>query len=163
MKLGKKGTAASEMWAPDTIIFWLIFGVVLGFVAIFFVLIVSKIGSDQAQVYNNVESFFLMQRFIKSSNCFAFLKENIISNGAIDADKFSEERLNDCYKFNEKAMPAFRLTLSSESANLFKIIKTGNWNDNRPFEQRKSPVNVLVYSGSKPYNGDITIETQNIR
>ena len=163
MKLGKKGTAAPEMREPDTIIFWIIFGIVLGFVAIFFVIIVSKAGSEQAQINGNIESLFLMQRFFKSPNCFAYLKENVLLSGAIDADKFFDERLNDCYKVDEKEIPAFRLTLSSDSAAIFKVIKTSNWNDNRPFEEKQAPKNVLVYSQGKPYNGDMTIEIQNIR
>ena len=163
MKIGKKGIAASEMWAPDTIIFWLIFGIVLGITAIFFILIVAKIGTNQAQISDNIESLFLMQRFFKSSSCFAYLKENVLLNGAIDADKFSEERLNDCYKVNEKTMPAFRLTLSLDSATIFKTIKTSNWNDNRPSEEKEAPKNVIVYFQEKPYNGDITIEIQNNR
>ena len=51
MKFNKKGTAASEMWAPDTILFWIIFGIVLGFVAVVFVLIISKSSAEKAKIY----------------------------------------------------------------------------------------------------------------
>ena len=111
MKLGKKGTAASEMWAPDTIIFWLIFGVVLGFAAIFFVLIISKIGSEQAKINENIESLFLMERLLKSPDCFAYFKDGVLIK-SIDADKFTDEQLDSCYTINENTIPAFKLILN---------------------------------------------------
>ena len=159
----KKGTAASEMWAPDTILFWIIFGIVLGFVAIFFVVTISKIGFEQAKINENLESLFLMQRFLKSQDCFAYSKEGTLSRAVIDADKFTEEMLSSCYIIAENTLPAFRLTLSLESAGISKAIKTKNWNDNRPFEEKKTPKNVVVHSGNKLQNGEILVEIQNLR
>lgn len=160
MKFYKKGTE-SEMWPPHKIMFWLIFGVGLGLIAIFFVIIVSKAGSEQAKISGNIESLYLMQRFLKSPSCFAYDKEGIFMSGVIDSEKFTEERLNNCYKINEKLFPAFRITLSSESAKISNTIKTKNWNDNRNFELRKVK-DVLVYLGNSLYNGELLIEVQNV-
>src|SRR3989338_9030464 len=106
IKFNKKGTAASEMWAPDTILFWLFYGIVLGFAAVFFVLIVSKSGSDQAAI-------------------------------------------------NEKLYPAFKITLNSQTTNFYSTIKKKNWNDNREFEEKKAPKNMLLYSQNELHNGEI--------
>jgi len=100
MKFGKKGTA-SEMWAPDTILFWIIYGVVVGFVAVFFVILVSKMGFEQAKINENLESLNLMQRFFTSPSCFVYSKEGLILSKAIDVDKFSEEVINSCYHINK--------------------------------------------------------------
>ena len=162
MKFYKKGTA-SEMWAPDTIIFWLIFGVVLGFVAIFFVFIISKTGAEQARINGNIESLNLVQRFLESPNCFIYDKEGVIMNRVIDIEKFTENRINSCYNLNENLFPAFRITLSSESAKISKTIKTKNWNDNREAEEKKSPKDVLIYSEGKTNNGAMLIEIQNLQ
>ena len=160
MKFGKKGTA-SEMWAPDTIIFWVIFGIMLGLTAVFFIIVVSKFGSGQATIQGNVESLNLMQRFFKLPSCFAYDKEVLIR--AIDADKFNEQQLNSCYVVNSKGLPAFKLNLKSEKGGVDKTAKTSNWNDNIGYEERKAPQNMLVYSNGKLYNGELIIEMQNIR
>ena len=163
MKFGKKGTAASEMWAPDTIIFWIIFGIVLSLVAIVFVLIISKSGAEKAKIYENLESFNLMQRFLKSPNCFVFEKDEIFSVGVIDYSTFNEQRLSSCYKTDQSTFPAFRLILSSDTGDIFKTIKTSNWNDNRNFEEKTTPKSVMIYSQDKSLKGKIEIEVQNVR
>lgn len=164
MKFNKRGMA-SEMFAPDTIIFWLIFGVILGFVAMFFVLIVSKAGSEQARINENLESLNLVQRFFKSPECFIYSKEGISMTRVIDAGKFTEENLNRCYKINENLFPAFRITLSSDSAKISKSIKTNNWNDNRESEERywKTQRDIFVYSQDRLYKGSILIDIQNVQ
>lgn len=163
MKFGKKGTE-SEMWASDTILFWLVFGVVLGFVAITFVVIISKSGAEKARIYENLESLNLMQRFFKSPNCFIYDKDGMALTGVIDYDKFNEQRLNRCYALplvNQNTFPAFRITLSQNTGYFSKTIKTSNWNDNRPFEEKIIPKNVIIYSNDKSQKGVMTIEVQN--
>jgi len=157
----KKKAMASEMFAPDTIMFWIIYGIVLGFVAIYFVIGISKLGYNQAQIHENLESFFLKQRFLKSANCFASERENIGIN-VLDFDKFNEERLENCYR-SDASIPAFNLVLQSSDTNIDKAIKTANWNPNRVLEQRESPRNILVLYQGKIYNGVMVIEIQNLR
>ena len=163
MKFNKRGTAASEMWSTDTILWWLLYGVVLGFTAVYFVLIVSKGGSEQAVINGNIESLNLVQRFFTSPTCFSYNRDGVISSRVIDADKFNEARLNSCYNTNENLIPAFKITLSSPAANFYSTIKTRNWNGNREFEQRNSPENVVLYSQNKFHNGEMTIEIQNLK
>ena len=163
MKFNKKGTAASEMWAPDTILFWIIFGIVLGFVAVVFVLIISKSSAEKAKIYENLESLYLMQRFFKSPDCFIYDKEGNIRSSVIDFDKFNDERLNSCYKISGSILPAFRITLSSDVLRVSKSIKTSNWNDNRDYEEKITPKNIAIYYQNKMHKGKIEIEIQNLR
>lgn len=164
MKFGKKGTE-SEFWPADTLLFWLIFGIVLAFVAITFVFIISKSGAEKARIYYNLESLNIMQRFFKSQNCFVYEKEGITLYNVIDYNKFNEQRLNGCYAWpniNQNIFLAFKINLKSDAANIANSIKTSNWNDNRPFEQKEFPRNVLIYADNKFQNGVMEIETQNI-
>ena len=161
MRVNKKGTA-SEMFAPDTIIFWLIFGVVLGFVAIFFVIIISKTGSEQARISENLEMLNLISRFLESPNCFIYDKDGVLLNNVIDVDKFNDDRLSSCYKTIDNTFPAFRIILNSETAKISKTIKTKNWNDNRGTEMPLKPKNAALYSEGKIYNGEMTFEIQNV-
>lgn len=163
MRLGKRGTAASEMFAPDTLLFYIFFGVVLSLSAVLFVLIVSKTGAEQAKINENLESLNLMQRFLKSPECFGYNKDGVAMNNVIDADKFDNERISDCYHVTENNAPAFKITLNSDTAKIFKSIKTKNWNDNREFEEKIKPRGVLVYSENKLHNGELTIEIQNLQ
>ncbi len=159
MRFKKK---ASEMFAPDTIMFWIIYGVVLGFVAIYFVIGISKLGYNQSQIHGNLESFFLKQRFLKSANCFMTERE-ITGNNALNFDKFNEEQLRTCYSVSDNSMPAFNLVLQSSDSKIDKSIKTANWNPSRALEQRESPRNVLLLYQGKIYNGEMIIEIQNQR
>lgn len=157
----KKGSTEQEFWPSGTIIWWIIFGIALGFLVVFLATTVSKFGLEQAKIKENVETFLLMQRFLKSPNCFVYDKGEIFST-AIDVDKFSEERLRNCY-IADGNFPAFKITLSSDKAKIEKTVKTKNWNDNRDFEEKKSLKDFLVYSQDKQHNGEIVIEIQNLR
>lgn len=158
----KKGTE-TQMWPPDTLLFWLLFGIILGFVAVYFVVIVAKIGSEQAKINENLESFNLMQRLLKSPNCLVYEKEGIVLQNVIDYNKFAEERLKNCYITSGGIFPAFKLILNSESAKIDKTIKTSNWNENREFEERIDLKDILVYSEDKLHNGKLAIEVQNLQ
>ena len=163
MKFNKKGTAASEMWAPDTILFWIIFGVVLSIVGVFVVLAVFNTGSEQARIHDNLESLNLMQRFVKSPECFIYKKDGIVLNRVIDIEKYTEGNLGSCYNINEKVAPAFRLTLTSSEIVISEpTIKTTNWNDNRGFEEKLAPRGFTIFSDNKKYNGQLVIEIQNV-
>ena len=161
-KFIKSKKSESQMWAPDTAIFWIIYGIILGFVAVFFVIIVAKTGSEQVTIYGNLESMYLSQRFLKSPDCFFYNNDGILMANVIDAKKFNSEHVNSCYDPKDSGMAAFRITLNSPSIASFDPLMTKNWNSNLGYELRLSPYNVLVYADGKLYNGEITIEMQNI-
>ena len=161
-KFIKSKKAESQLWAPDTMLFWILYGIVLGFVAVFFVIIVAKTGSEQATIYGNLESMYLSQRFLKSPECFSYKYDGILMVNTIDAKKFTSEQINSCYDPKNLEMAAFRITLSSTLIKSFEPVMTKNWNTNREYAQKPAPYNVLVYSDGKFYNGELTIEMQNI-
>ena len=161
-KFIKSKKAESQMWAPDTVLFWIFYGIVLGFVAVFFVIIVAKTGSEQATIHGNLESIYLSQRFLKSPGCFSYKYDGILMGNTIDAKKFTSEQINSCYDLKNLEMTAFRITLSSSSTKYFESLMTKNWNPNRGYVQKLAPYNVLIYSDGKFYNGELTIEMQNI-
>lgn len=160
MKFGKKGM--SEFFPPDTVLFWIMFGIVLGFVSVALVLIVSKSGAEKAKIYENLESLNLMQRFLKSPDCFIYNREGTVLYNTIDYEKFNEQRMNSCYSTTKNSFPAFRITLSSDEGGLFSSINTDNWNDNRNFEE-KLKRNVMVFMQNKLQKGRMEIEIQNLR
>ena len=161
-KFIKSRKAESQMWAPDTVLFWIFYGIILGFAAVFFVIIVAKTGSDQATIYGNLESVYLSQRFLKSPDCFSYNNEGILIANVIDSKKFTREHINNCYNPKDLGMAAFRITLNFPSIESFEPLTTKNWNPNTGYELRLSPYNVLVYADGKLFNGEITIEIQNI-
>lgn len=160
--MGKKGSE-SEMWTSDTIIFWMIFGFVMTFVAIIFVFIISKSGAEKASIYENLEVFNNLQRFLKSPECFVRDKDKIIAVGLIDYEKFNDERLNNCYMPNQNDFPAFKLTLISDDGMIYNSIKTRNWNSNRNFEEKMLPKDIIIFYQDKLHKGRMEIEAQNVR
>src|SRR3989344_3492834 len=128
LKKSKKG-AESQNWISDSMPYFILGSFVVGIVAIIFVLIVVKTGSEQARIYENADSYFIMQRFLKSEECFAYKNDNIVFQRVIDKGRFNENALDNCYKGKGYA---FRLVLTSE--DLVPVtIKTYNWKDNAKF------------------------------
>ena len=160
-KFIKSKKAESQMWAPDTMLFWIVYGIILGFVAVFFVIIVAKTGSEQAIIYGNLESMYISQRFLKSPECFSYKNDGALIVNVIDAKKFTNEQMTGCYNLKDLGTTAFRITLTSASIKPFEPLTTKNWNLNKGYEQ-KLVHNVLIYSDEKFYNGELAIEMQNI-
>jgi len=157
---GSKRGSESELWAADTILFWVLYGVAVGFAAIYFVLTVYHIGSQQAIVHQDLEEFFLAQRFSKSPYCFSYYKDGVALPDLIDSDKFNQQRIESCYGVNDGKIPAFRLTLKTKEP-WQETIKTKNWNDNIGPGQGIAPKSVAVYKNFRVHNGELSIEVQN--
>lgn len=154
---------ASELWVANKILFWIIFGMVLSFSSITFAYMISKTGAERAAIYENIESLNLLQRFLKSPDCFAYGKEGKAFYGVVDYGKFNEEHLNSCYSFKQGNPPAYRITLTSESGDIANSIKTANWNINRDFEEKIIPRNVIIRREDELQKGRMEIEVQNIK
>ena len=148
----------SDLWSIDYMVWAGILGIMVGFAAIFFVILIGKTGSEQAEVSSNIEAFLLKQRFYKSSECFVS-SENL--RGIIDIAKFNSQNMNKCYSIIDKTMPAFRLTMNSDGINQLQI-KTDNWDENKQF-QDKEIKQILLYSGGEIKIGEMIIETQNFQ
>lgn len=163
---GKKGSE-SEMWAPTDMPFWIISGVVLGFTAIIFFILVSSSGVESATIKGNLKSYFLIERLLSSKNCFAFYDDasGATHKGVLDYKKFNDLQLDNCMSGLASGDIAFRITLtSSESAaGLPKTIKSKNWNENRQIEKREGSKKVVISHNGNLFNGDVSIEMQNYK
>lgn len=157
------GKRASEMWTADTILFFIIFGIVLGFTSVLFVFVISKTGAERAKIYENLETLNIMQRFLKSPDCFVYSKDGTILYGVIDFEKFNKQQLNACYDTKNYNFPAFKLKLTSNSGELSSSINTLNWNENREFEEKRSPRGLMIYFQGKLQKGRMEIEIQNLK
>ncbi|MBI2654706.1 hypothetical protein HYX02_07935 [Candidatus Woesearchaeota archaeon] len=158
--LGKKAAIASQMFPPNKILFWLGYGVAVAILLIGFILVIQRFGSEQIKIRENLESFYLIQRFFKSPNCLIYSKEDIMLTGIIDLEKFNSEKLSSCYRISGD-FPAFKMTLKSDGLTSPKTVKTPNWNENRESELKLPKKNVPFYSDNKLSNGVIEIEVQN--
>ena len=155
-----KNKKANENFGIDSVFFYIITGVAIGFVAIFFVISMSKYSSTQATIPSGIEKDFLIERFLKSEKCFVSSKFFGARN-IIDVSKFTQESIDNCYPYSKEKIPAFQLQLISGDLMFDKRIKTFNWNDNRDISERKPPRTLFVDSNSKTSNGVMIIEIQN--
>lgn len=162
----KKGME-SQNWVPSDLPFWIVFVIVLGFTAVFFVMIVNSSGTRSSTIKAGLESNFLADRLARSPMCFAASdKENILGPYIIDYTKLSDSQINTCLNGLGDNDLAFKVTLTSSSDKIPNIplkANTQNWNANRPSEiaERSQPV-VIYYSG-KLYNGEMLVELQNYK
>lgn len=163
---GKKG-AESEMWAPGDMPFWIIFGVALGFTAIIFFILISSSGVESATIKGNLESYFLIERLLRSKNCFAFYDAaaGTTYSGVLDYKKFNDLQLDNCMSGLNQNTIAFKITLSSPefAQDLPKTIRSKNWNENRPIESREGSKKVVISHNNNLFNGDMSIEMQNYK
>ncbi|MBI1934893.1 hypothetical protein HYS31_00485 [Candidatus Woesearchaeota archaeon] len=161
----KKGTE-SEMWVPTDFPIWIISGIVLGFAAIFFVIIISTSQSEVAVIKANLEEYFLAARILRSPKCLAAedADTRLIHSGTLDYEKFNDLNLDSCMYGLARDNVALKLTLGSDAAlpDLPKSIFTSNWNDNRPIEKKERIPIVVMHSGNF-YNAGLTIEMQNVK
>ena len=162
-----KNKRGAEFWPATKFLFWMLFGVILAFTAIAFVIYITSSGENIAKIRANLESYFLAERFLKSENCFVYYDPEIkrAYPGIIDYEKFTDAQLNNCINAITQDEISFRITLASSAQieGLPLTIKTRNWNENRPVESREQPRRVLIFHSNNYYNGDMTIEIQNLR
>lgn len=150
----KKGE--SEMWAPDTMPFWIVFAIVLGFTAVFFAIVMISFGSAMLKVPEDFEGYILTQRFF--GGCFLLNKEGIKPD-VTDYSKFTQDRLNYCY--NPEETYAFMVSLKGQDLATNQI-KTSNWLEGGKII-RKNVFAVKVSKDDKILNGVMEIEIQKNR
>lgn len=163
MMWNKRGTT-DEMWAPDTFLFWIVFGLAMGLTATYFIILVDSQQSKLNVIPEEVETTTLIERFANSPHCFAFSdkKNNFVSPGVIDIRKFTQTQLDLCTEHIEEFDPAFKLGLRSQAKNVNEKLQTKNWNDNRPVE-RRIPKTITIARNEETFNGELTIEVQNFK
>ncbi len=98
------------------------------------------------EIESKIYSTIYKERFFSSAECFAYqdAETGNVYPGIIDKSKFSEERLNECYKPNEESKYEFLLTLVDQGKET--TIQTQEF----VFLKKKSAYFTLVYD-----NGEI--------
>ncbi|MBI2573376.1 hypothetical protein HYV86_05930 [Candidatus Woesearchaeota archaeon] len=139
--------------------YWLVMGFTISLLLISFVFLISGYKDKLTHVPAEVRSDFISLRFANNPDCFAFQDEltgNVII-GSIDLAKFTQERLDDCYKTPEELGHReinFRLQLKN---TLAAQIATNNYYNVDHFSLRKD---VLVWDGSKFSKDELMIYVQ---
>lgn len=151
----------AEGYAADTMIFYAIFGILASLLAVAFVYIVQSDSMKAVEVPDDVSNYILYQRFLRSPECFVF--EDFTGRAHpmyIDAEKFNEKRMDECYQPVDDEFTAFSLSLVFGDEEL--KINSNNWNDNEGPEKRKKPISVFVVKEGKIINGKMIISIQNV-
>ena len=130
----------------------------LAFAFLFFsFFIYSNIASTNA-IPANVETTVLINRFLNSPDCFAYVDEETgrAYPGIIDIKNFDDDTMSKCYSTNEDKSYSFRFEL--ESTNIDdKVCSTSNWGARR---FNKISQYVLIYDEGNIYPGTLLISIQ---
>ncbi|MFW9876295.1 MAG: hypothetical protein ACFFG0_24630 [Candidatus Thorarchaeota archaeon] len=152
---------ARELWTPDTFPFWMVFTIILGFTALFFLWIITPFATKTAEIPEGVEAYILMQRFTNSPNCFAYLDgTGRVYQKMIDLEKFTDENMKICYQTEDKEIPAFKLTLSIPGQDLTKSVKTPNWREGYLVKERSFKEVFIKFNG-EVYKIRMVVDIQN--
>lgn len=103
------------------VIYWTIAGFVITMLVLTFSFTIAGYKNKLVHVPPKLSSTFIALRFTNVQECFAVEEEGIVIPGSIDSDKFTKERLNQCYATEEKKgfkTFNFRLQLESTSEEL---------------------------------------------
>ncbi|MBI2108004.1 hypothetical protein HYU10_03040 [Candidatus Woesearchaeota archaeon] len=163
MKLlqGKKAEGQeSQLWAVDTMPFWIIFAILLAFTATFNVIYLSSMGYYKLNT-GTIGEYVLIKRFLYSPNCFILSDGRNAEPNVIDYQKFTQDSLNACFK-PSGTDSAFSITLNPKE-DIFtpETIKTANWETGSKISKRQVYNNFLVYYAGARHETELKIEVQN--
>lgn len=132
-------------------------------IVIAFLLLVSilpTIKSEIAKIPPGLEDHLLVQRFLNSPLCFAFLDKetNKVYPRTIDLTKFNEDNLNRCYDAEETNVKAYRLTLVYNNEKI--TINTRNWEG---FLKKSETEYVFVFDEGETQGAKLLIEMQDAK
>ena len=136
-------------------IFWMIAGIAISVMVVFFAFIVGGYKSKLAAVPAEVKAEFISLRFTNIAGCFAYKDEaEAVHPGIVDMDKFTQEQMLRCYKTeSEKGYRDFNFRLELNG----KSITTNNYFKVDHFKIERS---VLVKEGENIIPSLLTIYVQ---
>ncbi len=150
---------ATELWIPSTMLFLIIFVVVLGFSMVAFYMIANSFISRNLEAPGQVEKYILVERFYNSPECFAYKDDSGRTyHNLIDSIKFKNNVMNSCISANNYKY-AFKLELEEQGNFERKVVTTSNWIEGIKFEIETK--NILVYSDNKIKNAKLLVYIQN--
>ena len=155
MRLYKKGLSN---YTADTVLFYVIFGVVLTVIMVGFMILIYNNIEDTTKIPNDIKEFLPIQRFF-SESCFGTDDTN--PQKTINWDRFDQETLYSCYSIDEESKK-LAFTLEPQTPrNIPQIIKTNNWDENHGPNRIKVPINVTVHHNNRKIDGKLIISEQN--
>ena len=159
LKSKRAESIESQLWAVDTMPFWIIFAILLAFTATFNIIYLSSQGTYKLNT-GSVEEYVLIKRFIFSPNCF-LLSRSPMEPNVIDFQKFSQDSLNACFKPSGTDF-AFSLTLRPKD-DVFapETIKTSNWLEHGKSTKRQTNGNIRVNYNNENHEAQLNIDIQN--
>ena len=93
----KKGT-----YTADTAPFYVIFAFVVTALFILFVIVTTNYASSNVEPPKELNEYLLYQRFLRSSDCFAYQDiSGRVYPATIDFNKFAQKNIENCYIGNE--------------------------------------------------------------
>lgn len=153
---------ASQNWAPDTMPFFILYTMAIGFLVVSFFLITSFFISKESQLRGGLEETILIERFYNSPECFVHqdAASGRVYQKTIDWDKFTEKNIvaNACIP-SASLKHAFKLELSNPEKTSKFAVKTPNWADSPNF--RTLQKNIFVYDKGGIKNEVLLISIQN--
>ena len=125
----------------------------LTFAFLFFSFFISYNITSTNKIPINTETTVLINRFLNSPDCFAYVDEETgrAYPGIIDIKKFNDEQIKKCYSATDDKSYSFRFELQSTNID-FKDYSTPNWGARR---FNKISQYVLVYYGKTIYGESI--------
>jgi hypothetical protein len=131
----------------------------LTFAFLFFSFFISSNITSANTIPANVKTTVLINRFLNSPDCFAYVDEETgrAYPGIIDIKKFDDDKMSKCYSTNDDNSYSFRFELENSSNNFKKTISTLNWGARR---FNKVSQYVLVYNEGNIYPAKVLISIQ---
>lgn len=154
LKLIKNKKGQKEFWAADTWPFYLIFGIILNVVFIFFLMVTNSNAAADAEITEDLEEYIIYMGLLYSSDCFSYADDEIERAYKLDYAKFNEKSLNKCFDSNF----ALRFTLISEKEQV--TIKSKKWNDEKSSKYGEPLKHVIVFKDNNFVKARLFVEIQ---
>ena len=162
MRLSKNKKAA-ENWIPDTMPFFILFIIVVGFGVAILLIMMNYFAAKQVQIPKGVEESILIERFYNSPECFAYNDEEIgrTYQKIIDLDKFrNQDVMNKCIIHNNLKF-AFKLELEDTESKEKTITTTPNWISASKYSLTQK--NIFINHNDNKKNGKLLVLVQNVQ
>lgn len=152
-------TTKGQFDVASKTIYWMIVGFTVSMLIIAFAFLISGYKEKLTGIPGELKADFISLRFVNNPDCFAYQDPNTnqLYLGSIDLTKFTQDRLDDCYKTPQELgyhNINFRLKLQTTTA---PELITNNYYNVDHFTLRK---NVMVWDGKTFTKDELLIYVQ---
>ena len=149
--------AETELWAMDTHLFWLLFGIILTITTTVVMIIVKSQFVEYTKVPGELPPYLIADRLLFSGACFSTQSTGPL---AIDASRLTTPNFNSCLQGNSNSPAPHRLSFFSADQSFRKIITTSSWNEAKPVISRESFGPISVLSEGTFISAEVFLERQ---